>query len=108
MKRLLASICLVALGVAGCATHYVRVESEKVHLFLKAPQAQEVLFASSQDHFQWHSADRIGGQVWRVTLQRNVPQSYMYRVDRKLYVPDCRFKELDDFGSEICLYMPGM
>lgn len=109
MKYLLIPALLVAWGLAGCAAaHYVRTDSENAFLFLKVPRAREVLFASSHDHFQWRSADRIGGHVWRVAIHRDIPQSYMYQVDQKLFLPDCRFKEKDDFGSEICLYIPEM
>jgi hypothetical protein len=92
----------------SCSSHYLRVENEKTHLFLKAPHAQRVMFASSLDRFQWHDAQRVKRQTWQITIPRDIPQAYVYRVDDQLFLPDCRFKEQDDFGSENCLYIPGM
>ena len=31
-----------------------------------------------------------------------------YIVDGAVYLPQCRLKEQDDFGSANCLYIPGM
>ena len=98
----------IALATAGCATHYHRVENGRAYLFLKAKKAESVLFASSVDRFQWRSADKISSDTWRVTLSADIPQSYIYLVDDRPVVPDCRFKEKDDFGSENCVYLPGL
>ena len=108
MKALASLFFLMILTLAACSNHYLRVEDEQAHLFLKAPHAQRVMFASSLDHFQWRSAERTGGQTWQITIPRDIPQAYIYLVDDHVFLPDCRFREQDDFGSENCLYIPGM
>jgi hypothetical protein len=108
MKRFAILSLLMTLTLAACSNHYIRVEKEQTHLFLKARHAQSVMFASSLDHFQWRNADRINGQTWQITIPRDIPQTYIYLVDHQIFLPDCRFKEQDDFGSRNCLYIPGM
>jgi hypothetical protein len=108
MKLSLVLSLLMALMPAACATHYLRVENEQAHLFLKARHAQSVMFASSLEHFQWRSADKIDPQTWRITIPANIPQTYLYLIDGRLFLPECRYQEQDDFGSRNCLYIPGM
>jgi hypothetical protein len=108
MKPSVFLLLSAALLLTACATHYWRVENQETLLFLRAPRAREVLFASSLDQFAWRRARRTGEQLWQVAIPRDIPQTYVYRVDGELFVPDCRFKEQDDFGSENCLYIPGM
>lgn len=108
MKRFLILPLLIALVLAACSSHYLRVENGQAYLFLKVRHAQSVMFASSLEHFQWRSAERIDGQTWRISIPVNISQTYIYLVDGQLFLPDCRFREQDDFGSENCLYIPGM
>ena len=98
----------ITLLTAGCATHYLRVENGQAYLYLKAPQARSVMFASSNDHFQWRSAEKINRQTWRIAIPGDKPQTYIYLVDDQLFLPECPFREKDDFGSENCLYVPPM
>ena len=108
MKRFAILSLLMTMMFAACSNHYLRVENEQTYLFLKARHAQSVMFASSLDRFQWRIADRINGQTWQIAIPRDIPQTYIYFVDNQIFLPDCRFKEQDDFGSENCLYIPGM
>ena len=108
MKRFLILPLLMALMPAACSNQYFRVENEQTYLFLKARHAQSVMFASSLDHFQWRSADKIDEQTWRISIPVNIPQTYLYLVDGQLFLPECRYQEQDDFGSRNCLYIPGM
>lgn len=101
-------LLLIALVLTACSSHYLRVENGQAYLFLKVRHAQSVMFASSLDHFQWRSADKIDGQTWRITIPANIPQIYLYLVDGQLFLPECRYQEQDDFGSRNCLYIPGM
>jgi hypothetical protein len=108
MKPFVILSLLIALMLAACSNHYLRTENEQTHLFLKTRHAQSVMFASSLDHFQWRSAARINDRTWQITIPGDIPQTYIYLVDNQLFLPECRFKEKDDFGSENCIYLPGM
>jgi hypothetical protein len=44
--------------------------------------------------------------VWKVTLSRLNEFKYFYLVDGKAYLPDCRLRENDDFGSNNCVFSP--
>lgn len=108
MKPWIIFPILIVLAAAGCSTHYSRVENGRVYLFLKAKNAESVQFASSIDHFQWRPAEKINRQTWRIVVAADIPQAYIYLVDDQVVLPDCRFREKDDFGSENCIYVPGM
>jgi hypothetical protein len=41
-------------------------------------------------------------------VPKDVEFRYFYIVDGVVYVPLCTSEEYDDFGSEICIYVPDM
>jgi hypothetical protein len=108
MRAWMIILLLVVTMVTGCSTHYLRVENGQAYLYLKAPHADSVMFASSLDRFQWRSAEKLDSRTWQVAIPKDIPQTYIYLVDNQIVVPDCRFREKDDFGSENCIYVPGM
>jgi 1,4-alpha-glucan branching enzyme len=94
------------LGLGGCAAgHYVESTSDTLNFFLKMPEAKNVSFASSIDNYTLHSANENSSGTWQVTVPLQSELKYFYIVDDSVYLPDCRFKETDDFGSENCLYI---
>jgi hypothetical protein len=95
------------LLLAGCAGHYTREEAGRVHLYLRDGRAAEVDFASSLDGFALHRLEKTGSKTWEVTLPNTEEFRYFYRVDGRIYLPDCPQRELDDFGSYNCLYTSG-
>lgn len=107
MIRVSAAIFLVC-GLLGCTarTHYVTIEAQTVTLYLQAPQASRVQFASSIDTFVLHEATRSNDGSWWVAGLGNREFRYFYLVDGKVFLPDCRFREADDFGSANCRYLP--
>ena len=108
MKAWIFILLLMAAVATGCSTHYLRSENGQTFLYLEDRHADTVMFASSLDHFQWRSAEKINGRTWRIGIPQDIPQTYIYRVGNQIVVPDCRFRETDDFGSENCLYIPDM
>ena len=94
--------------LSGCADHYYRIKEDSVHIYLKKPDTEKVYFASSLDGYQRHRATRIDGQTWEVLVPIDREFRYFYLIEDALYLPPCRFKEQDDFGSENCIYVPGM
>ena len=99
------ALCAVFL-LAGCARHYYREEADRVHLYLKDDRAAEVQFASSLDGFGLHPAQNVDAGTWRTTVPNTGEFRYFYRVDGRVLLPGCEYREMDDFGSYNCLYKP--
>ena len=108
MKRWVAVIIGAMIGLTGCASHFHRIEGGKLHLYLKKPKVLAVYFACSLDDFELHAARKIDTETWEVSLPANKEFRYFYIADRELFLPACRFAEMDDFGSKNCIFIPGM
>jgi len=109
VKILILQLTVVALCLAGCAaTHYHERQSDRVTFYLRAPGARGVAFVSSQDDYQIHRAERVNDSRWMVTVAANSEFRYFYIVDGRVYLPECKLFEKDDFGSRNCIYVPGM
>ena len=104
MTRLLLIVSVMLLA-AGCSTHYYRTRADMLEIYLDKPDAHRVVFACSLDGFKPHEANHQGGR-WVVSVQHKDQFRYFYMIDGKLFVPPCRLKERDDFGSENCIYNP--
>lgn len=106
MSRLIA-MGLVIGCLQGCAPqHLTIVQADTVTLLLNAPQAKQVQFASSIDHFTAHDATKNPEGHWVVTELANQEFQYFYIVDGSLFIPECRFRQNDDFGTTNCRYLP--
>jgi hypothetical protein len=106
MSRLLAIGILIG-SLQGCAPqHLIIVQADKVTLLLNAPQAKQVQFASSTDHYTAHDATKDPEGHWVVTELANQEFQYFYLIDGKSFIPDCRFRQHDDFGTTNCRYLP--
>jgi len=93
----------------GCASHYQRVSGQSVRLYLKASKTDDVFFCSSLDGFVLHPARRVDDtRVWEIAVPADAEFTYFYVVNGKVYLPSCRFKEQDDFGSQNCIFTPDM
>ena len=66
-----------------------------------------MLLASSHDHFVPREA-RKENKRWVVSLPADSRFRYFYLVDGEIYLPPCRMKENDDFGSENCIFDPDL
>lgn len=105
MIRYLSIVPLIFL--AGCTpNHYITNNGEAVAIYLDSPKANEVLFASSADNFSVHAAQKEVGGLWVINNFADREFSYFYVVDGKMYVPECRYREKDDFGTINCIYQP--
>ncbi len=103
--RLLSVILLLLLP--SCAPRHVMVkEAGGVTLYLDVPKAEEVLFASSADSFQLQSTRKNPAGLWLTNTLTDREFHYFYVVDGRVYVPDCRYREKDDFGATNCIYQP--
>jgi len=103
---LLFGAVLILSGCAG-ASHYYKVNNDKVHIYLTNPDAEKVLFLSSLDQFKPHEAVKDKKGVWEVTVPSGQELKYFYIVDGKVFTPECDQVEMDDLGGRNCIYVPG-
>ena len=109
MKYSLIPLILLAFLLSACAQkHYCRRNGDEVAFYYKAADAKEVLFASSQNHYQFLAAKETKNNMWEISVPGEQGFSYFYIVDGVVTLPDCPFTENDDFGSKNCLYMADM
>jgi len=106
MNRFFLIALSAAFFLTGCATHYTREENGLVHLYLEDRRAGDVRFASSRDGFVLHRAEKTGAGTWKATVSNGGEFRYFYVVDGRTHLPDCAYREKDDFGSYNCLYTP--
>ena len=104
IRRLLLIFGLMTLAT-GCATHYFEVQGDRLSMVLDKSDAQQVQLACSLDGFELRKAQKKDGR-WVVRLPADVPFSYYYVLDGEVFLPPCRMKECDDFGSENCIFDP--
>jgi hypothetical protein len=91
----------------GCASHYYRTDGNSVIIHLREPKTASVMLYTSVDGFLAHAAERRGS-TWVNRIPTDRQFSYFYKVDGKLFTPDCHFKEKDDFGFKNCIFVPGL
>ena len=108
MKRYLVFVMISLLVLSGCASHYYRKNDDTVSIFLKKTAAKQVLFLSSLDGYKPRKATRVDEETWQIITSAKNEFKYFYNVDGAVYLPECRLKEQDDFGSQICIYIPGL
>jgi hypothetical protein len=105
IRWLMTMVCMTVC--AGCTPqHSVTVQENVVSLTLMAPDASKVQFADSLDQFAVHQTVKGREGAWLITGLPNTAFLYFYLVDGRVMIPDCRFKERDDFGSVNCRYLP--
>jgi len=106
-KRRYFAGLVVFLALGACSGHhYVGSNKQGLIFYLEYPGASEVAFASSSDDFQLRQAHRDKLGRWLIEGLKKEDFQYFYLVDGKPFVPDCRYRQQDDFGSENCVYLP--
>ena len=108
MSRLVISMLLTVWALGGCATPYQKIKGDQVYLYLKDTTSQTAFFASSLDGFQHHPFTRHTKNTWRINLPADQEFTYFYIMDNQLFIPDCPYKEKDDYGSENCIFVPDL
>jgi hypothetical protein len=96
------------LVLSGCAGHYYQKNDGTVSIFLRKPDARRVYFLSSLDGYKPRKATRVDEDIWQINISAKTEFKYFYNVDGAVYLPECDLKEQDDFGSQICIYIPGL
>ena len=95
----------IILLITGCASHTYEVKGDTLDLYLNHPDAKEVTFACSLDDFEPHDARKIDGR-WVVSVPSQHTFRYYYVLDGEMFLPPCKLKENDDFGSKNCIFTP--
>ena len=108
MKPLVLATLFLTVGIIGCESHFYRIKENSMNFYLKRSEANSVSFAYSKDGYQLHHAKKIDSKTWMVTVPEGLEFTYFYVVDGVSFLPFCRFKEKDDFGSENCIFVPDM
>ena len=108
MKRYLVLLMISMLVFSGCASHYYKKNNDTVSIFLEKPDAKRVYFLSSKDGYKPRKAARVDSKTWQINTPAKTEFKYFYNVDGAVYLPECKLKEQDDFGSKICIYIPGL
>ena len=106
MKIRILFLLFLLQFLCGCATHYCKSKENTLYIYLKEPKAVQVFFLYSNDGYLFNPATKIGKQTWEVKVPANREFKYFYIIDGKPFIPDCRYKEADDFGSHNCIYVP--
>jgi 1,4-alpha-glucan branching enzyme len=99
------SIIVLLLLTYACATHRYRAEGNEIVFSLKKPEAKQVVLFCSHDGFKPRMAENSSGR-WEVRLPAGQGFRYFYMVDDAPFIPDCSMKEMDDFGSQNCIFDP--
>ena len=108
MKRPII-LMLFTLGMmVGCAAPYQKMIGDQVVLHLKDATGQTAFFASSLDGFQRHPLTRNSKNSWRITLPADQEFTYFFILDHRPVIPECPYKEKDDFGFENCIFTPNL
>ncbi len=108
MNRLVVSMLLAIWALGGCATPFQRIKGEQVYLYLKDSGAQAAFFASSLDGFHRHPLTRHTKNSWRISLPADQEFTYFFILDNQPFIPDCPYREKDDFGFENCVFTPDL
>ena len=108
MRGIVPGVVILLALVAGCAGHYHRVKDGVVYLYVTKHGAQDIYFASSIDGYELHKAKKIDENTWEVAVPAYAEFRYFYIADGVVYLPPCRLRERDDFGSENCIFIPGV
>jgi hypothetical protein len=96
---------LAILFMAGCTTHYYKSQNNLVNIYLKK-KAKRIYFVSSLDQYKPHPIQKKENGDWVIAVSGSEAFRYFYLVDGEVYIPDCRFKEFDDFGKQNCIFVP--
>ncbi len=108
MKKYSWFMIAVFLLGAGCATHYYKIDADKVNLYLSMPGAKIVYFSTSLDKFTPYPAKKLEAGIWEVAAPATLEFTYFYMIDGIIYLPECKLRQKDDFGAENCIFVPDM
>jgi hypothetical protein len=105
MIRFLSGVLIIVLS--GCtSSHFSTREPNGVTMYLDAPKASHVVFVSSQDNYKKQGIGQNTEGLWVAANLADREFRYFYIVDGRVHVPDCRYRENDEFGATNCIHQP--
>ncbi|MGA1845633.1 hypothetical protein [Deferribacter abyssi] len=104
MKKML--IVLLSYSFISCAAHYVKKKDNDLIFYLRDNAFKNVELYVDIDNFKKHEAKKIKNDIWVAKIKQPASKEikYFYKVDGRLYIPDCELREKDDFGGENCIF----
>lgn len=99
---------LLIVILAGCQSHFYKLKENALYFYLNHPEADSVQFHCSLDGYKAHPAQKTDDYLWEVSVPFTSEFTYFYIVDGDVFLPPCRLKEKDDFGSLNCIFVPGL
>jgi hypothetical protein len=106
MKKWWLPFTIVVLWMVGCTGHSYRSGNDRVTFYLELPDARRVDFACSLDQYNLRKVKKQEGGVWEISVPADLEFRYFFWVDGVVYLPECEYRENDDFGSENCVFVP--
>ncbi len=106
MTTLRIGLAMALIALCGCSTHYYEVRGGNIDIYLKQENAREVHFVASLNHFRPRPSLRLDGDTWVNRVKAGSEFRYFYLIDGEVFLPDCKYKENDDFGSQNCIFAP--
>ncbi len=99
-------VLLLAAGCAVTPSHSVFSDHGRIAVRLYAPEAARVEFLSSQNSFHPRPLRRNSRGMWTIGDLADIEFRYFFLVDGRVHIPDCRYREADDFGQVNCIHLP--
>jgi hypothetical protein len=106
MKVFFIFFPIFLLCSAGCAVQQYKVINQQLHIYLKNKEAEKVYLHTSIDEYAPHEVTKDESGLWVAVLPADAELKYFYIIDGEVFIPECRMKEKDDFGSFNCVYIP--
>jgi hypothetical protein len=106
MKKWFLLLYIMVFWIVGCAGHFYRIEKGKVTFYLELSAARRVEFAYSLDEYKLRMVKKKGTGTWEISVPADLEFGYFFMVDGVVYLPECQYREADDFGSENCIFVP--
>ena len=66
----------------------------------------EVGRINSLDEYKLRKVKKKGTGIWEISVPGDLEFRYFFMVDGVVYLPECEYREADDFGSENCIFVP--
>ncbi|MBT4287127.1 MAG: hypothetical protein HOD92_07285 [Deltaproteobacteria bacterium] len=106
-KHYVSFLLLLASLLIGCTSHRIEKNTQGLKIFLKQENIVKLEFVSSINQFVPLTLKKNDNAEWIVKIPgKKTPFRYFYIRDGNFFLPDCKLKEKDDFGSENCIYDP--
>jgi len=105
IKLKLSVVIILFLMTIACSKHYVRQSEDSLSFYYNGKDVEKVLFYSDINNYAGRNFEKNDGN-WIYTLNKPADLGeikFFYKVDGKVYLPECRMKIKDDFGGELCV-----